>query len=106
MKDTESLADIATRLLGMHEKQSPSHTGPEECPSRKLSSSLSSSEDLARGQAGGQHPRRRLPESDLVADRDGAKNSDEAWRRRHDQVPQQPFRLRDIAEAGPRLKGC
>ena len=85
----------------MHEKQSPGRTGPRECPPHKPSSSLSSSEDLAGGQASGQHPRRRLPESDLVADRDGAKNSDEAWRRRHDQAPQHPFRLRDIAEAGP-----
>ena len=102
IKDTKSLADILARLRGKHGKQSPDCTGPKGCPSHKLSSSLSSSEDLAGGQAGGQHPRRRLPESDLTADRDGAKNGDEAWRRRHDQASQRPFRLRDIAEAGPR----
>ena len=78
MKDTESLADILAGLRGKHEKQSPDHPGPKGCPSLKLSFSLSSSEDLAEGQAGGQHPRRRLPESDLVADRDGVKSSDEA----------------------------
>jgi hypothetical protein len=101
MKNTESLADIATRLLGMHEKQSPGHTGPEECPSRKLSSSLSSSEHLAEGQAGGQPPRRRLSESNLVAKRDDAKTSDKAWRRRQARAPRHPFRLGDITEAGP-----
>jgi len=52
-----TLANITTRLLGIHEKQSPDRTGPKGCPSRKLSSSFSSTEDLAGGQAGGQHPR-------------------------------------------------
>ena len=85
MKDTESLADILAGLRGKHEKQSPDRPGPKGFPSRKL---------LLH--------RRRLSGSNLVADRDGAKNSDEAWRRRHDQAPQHPFRLRDIAEAGPR----
>ena len=96
------MADILAGLRGKHEKQSSDRAGPKGCPSHKLSSSLSSSEDLAGGQAGGQHPRRRLPESDLVADRDGANNGDEAWRRHHDQAPQHPFRLRNITEAGPR----
>ena len=100
IKDTESLADILAGLRGKHEKQSSNRAGPKGCPSHKLSSSLSSSEDLAGGQAGGQHPRRRLPESDLVADRDGAKNSDEAWRQCHARAPRHPFRLGDIAEAG------
>jgi hypothetical protein len=95
------LGDIATRLLGMHEKQSLGHTGLRECPSRKLSSSLFSSEDLAGGQAGRQHPRRRLSESNLVTDRDDVKNSTEAWRRRHAWAPRHPCKLEDIAEAGP-----
>ena len=53
------------------------------------------------GQAGGQHPLRHLPESDLVAERDRAKNGRQTWRRCHGQASQRPFRLRDIAEAGP-----
>ena len=100
-KDIKSLADIATRLLGMHEKQSLSHTGPEKCPSRKLSSSLSSSEHLAGGKAGRQPPRHRLSESNLVAKRNDAKTSDKAWRRRQARAPRHPFRLRDITEADP-----
>ena len=93
--------DISVRLLGKHEKQSPDRTGPKGCPSRKLSSSFSSTEDLAGGQAGGQHPLRHLPESDVVAERDGAKNGHQTWRRCHGQASQRPFRLRDIAEARP-----
>ena len=76
MKTTESLADITTRLLGMHEKQSPDRAGSKGCPSRKLSSSFSSTKDRAGEQAGGQHPRHHLSESNLVANRDGAKNGD------------------------------
>ena len=53
------------------------------------------------GQAGGQHPLHHLPESDIVAKRDDAKNGHQTWRRRHGQASQRPFRLRDIAEAGP-----
>ena len=102
-------ADEEHLVLGRHydraprdcEKQSLDRTGPKGCPSRKLSSSFSSTEDLARGQAGGQHPLRHLPESDLVAERDRAKNGRQTWRRRHGQASQRPFRLRDIAEAGP-----
>ena len=41
-----------------------------------------------------------LPESDVVAKRDNAKNSHQTWRRCHGQASQHPFRLRDIAEAG------
>ena len=101
LKDTKSLTNILARLRGKHEKQSPDRTGPKGCPSCKLSSSLSSSEDIAGDQADGQHPQRRLSESDLAADRDCTKNGHQAWRRRHDQASQRPFRLRDIAEAGP-----
>ena len=78
IKDTKSLADILAGLRGKHEKQSPDRAGPKGCPSRKLSSSFSSFEDLAGGQASGQHPRLHLLESNLVTDRDGAKNGDEA----------------------------
>ena len=53
------------------------------------------------GQASGQHPLHHLPESDIVAKRDDAKNGHQTWRRRHGQASQRPFRLRDIAEAGP-----
>ena len=75
-------ADEKHRVLGRHydqaardcEEQPLDRTGPKGCPSRKLSSSFSSTEDLAGGQAGGQHPLRHLPESDIVAKRDGAKN--------------------------------
>ena len=74
MKSTESLADIATRLLGIARSSPLDHTGSAGCPSRKLSSSVSSTEDLAGGQAGGQHPLHHLPESDIVAKRDDAKN--------------------------------
>jgi len=111
MKSTESLADISTRLLGI-ERSSPQtarvrrdalldRTGLAGCPPRKLSSSVSSTEDLAGGQAGGQHPLHHLPESDIVAKRDDAKNDHQTWHRRHGQVSQRPFRLRDIAEVGP-----
>ena len=52
------------RVLGRHhdqaardcEEQPLDRTGPKGCPSRKLSSSFSSTEDLAGGQTGGQHP--------------------------------------------------
>ena len=83
------------------EEQPPDRTGPVRCPPRKLSFSVSSTEDLAGGQAGGQHPLPYLPESDVVAKRDDAKNGHQTWRRRHGQASQRPFRLRDIAEAGP-----
>jgi len=99
--DTKSLADMSAGLREKHEKQSPDRTGPKGCPSRKLSSSFSSTEYFAGGQAGGQHPLRHLPESDVVAKRDGAKNDRQIWRRRHGQASQRPFMLRDIAEERP-----
>src|SRR6185369_1324582 len=46
-------------------------------------------------------PLHHLPESDVVAKRDDARNGHQTWRRRHGQASQRPFRLRDIAEAGP-----
>ena len=88
-------------LRGKYKKQSPDRAGPKGCPSRKLSSSFSSTEDHAGGQAGGQHPRRRFPERNPFADRDDAKTNDAAWRRRRARAPHHPFRLRDIAEADP-----
>ena len=66
MKSTEFLADMAARLLGC-EEQPTDRTGPTGCSPRKLSSSISSTEDHAGGRAGGQHPPHRLPESNLVA---------------------------------------
>jgi len=102
--------DEEHRVLGRHydqaardcEEQPLDHTGPKGCPSRKLYSSVSSTEDLAGGaQAGGQHPLHHLPEGDVVARRDDAKNGHQTWRRRHGQASQRPFRLRDIAETGP-----
>ena len=83
------------------EEQPPGHTGPVGCPPRKLSSSISSTKDPAGGQAGGQHPPHHLPESNLVANGDDAKNSHQTWRQRHGQASPSPFRLGDIAEAGP-----
>ena len=74
MKSTESLADMMTRMLGIARSSPPDHRGPAGCPPRKLSSSVSSTEDLAGGQAGGQHPLHHLLESDAVAKRDDAKN--------------------------------
>ena len=102
-------ADEVHRVLGRHygqaardcEEQPLDRTGPAGCPSRKLSSSFSSTEDFTGGQAGGQHPLRHIPESDIVAKRDDAKNGHQTWHRRHGQASQRPFRLRDIAEAGP-----
>ena len=44
---------------------------------------------------------RHLPESDVVAKRDDAKNGHQTWHRRHGQTSQCSFRLRDIAEARP-----
>src|SRR6185312_6385461 len=89
------------RLLGKHEMQSPDRTGPKGCPSRKLSSNLSSTEDLAGGQAGGHHPRCQLSESNLVADRDDKKSSDKPGADVVPGAPRYPCKLEDIAEAGP-----
>ena len=102
-------ADEEHRVLGRHydqtardcEEQPLDCTGPKGCPSRKFSSSFSSTEDLAGGQAGGQHPLHHLLESDIVAKRDDAKNGHQTWHRSHGQASQRPFKLRDIAEAGP-----
>ena len=101
IKDTKSLADISAGLRGKHEKQSPDRAGLKGCPSRKLSSSFSSTKDHAGGRAGGQRPPHRLPESNLVAGGDDAKNSRQTWRQRHSQAYPSPFRLGDIAGAGP-----
>src|SRR6185436_886653 len=75
--------------------------GPEGCSPRKLSSSVSSTKDHAGGRAGGQHPPHRLPESNLVAAGDDAKNSHQTWHQHHGQASPSPFRLGDIAGAGP-----
>jgi hypothetical protein len=83
------------------EEQPPDRTGPAGCPPRKLSSSISSTKDHAGGRAGGQHPPHCLPESNLVARGDGAKNSHQTWHQRHGQASPSPFRQGDIAEAGP-----
>ena len=80
MKSTESLADMMTAARDC-EEQPPDRTGPAGCPPRKLSSSVSSIEVLAGGQAGGQHPLHHLPESDVVA-----KNGHQTWRRHHGQA--------------------
>src|SRR6185436_6161217 len=71
--------------------------GPAECSPRKLSSSVSSTKDYAGGRAGGQHPLHRLPESNLVAGGDDAKNSHQTWHQHHGQASPSPFRLGDIA---------
>ena len=63
--------------------------------------SVSSTEDHAGGRAGGQHPPHRLPESNLVAGGGDAKNGRRTWRQRHGQASPPPFRLGDIAGAGP-----
>ena len=77
-KGTEPLADAMTRLLGMRGADPRPH-GSSGCPPRKLSSSISSTKDHAGGRAGGQHPPHRLPESNLVAGGDDAKNSRQTW---------------------------
>ena len=100
-KRTKSLANITTRLLRIHEKQSPDLTGPKRCPSRKLSSGFSSTEDLVGGQAGGQHPRHHLFESNLVADRDDAKSSNKAHADDTPGTPRHPCKLEDITKSGP-----
>jgi len=101
MKSTESSADNATRLLGI------ARGSPQTARVRRdalLASFLLASpppKTLQWGQAGGQHPLHNPPESDVVAKRDDAKSGHQTWRRRHGQASQRPFRLRDIAEAGP-----
>ena len=72
------------------EEQPPDRTGPAGCSPRKLSSSISSTEDHAGGRAGGQHPPHRLPESNLVAGGDDAKNSRQTWRHHHGQASPPP----------------
>ena len=100
-KSTESLADIATRLLRI------ARSSPQTARVRRdalLASFLLASpppKTLRGGQAGGQHPLHHLLESDVVANGDDAKNGHQTWRRRHGQASQRPFRLRDIAEARP-----
>ena len=101
MKSTEPLAGATDRLLGIARNSPPDRTGPAGCPLHKLSSSISSTKDPAGGQAGRQHPPHHLPESDVVAGRDDAKNSHQTWHQRHGQASPSPFRLGDIAEAGP-----
>ena len=88
MKSTESFCQRYDQAARDCEEQPLDRTGPKGCPSCKLSSSFSSTKDLAGGQAGGQHPLHRLPESDIVAKRDGAKNGRQTWRRRHGQASQ------------------
>ena len=95
MKSTESLADHDQAAQDC-EEQPPDRTGLAGCPPRKLFSSISSTEDLAGGQAGAV-----VAKSDVVAKGDDAKNGHQTWRRCHGQASQRPFRLRDIAEAGP-----
>ena len=83
------------------EEQPPDRTGPVGCFPRKPSSSVSSTEDHAGGRTGGQRPPHRLPESNLAAGGDDAKNSRQTWRQRHGQASPSPFRLGDIAGEGP-----
>ena len=99
-KSTEPLADVTARLLGMR-GTAPRPRGSSGCSPHKLSSSISSTEDYAGGRAGGQHPPHRLPESNLVARGDDAKNSHQTWHQRHGQASPSPFRLGDIAGPGP-----
>ena len=79
MKSTEPLAGMTARLLGIARNSPPDRTDPAGCPPRKLSSSISSIEDPVGGQAGGQHPPHHLPEGDIVARRDDAKNGHQTW---------------------------
>ena len=96
MKNTESLADITTRLLGL--ARSSLQTARVRRDALLASFLLPSPppKTLRGGHAGGQHPLHHLPESDVVAKRDDAKNGHQTWRRRHGQASQRPFRLRDI----------
>ena len=76
MKNTESLADITTRLLGI--ARSSPQTARVRWDALLTSFLLASPPPKTprgeRGQAGGQHPLHHLPESDVVAKRDDAKN--------------------------------
>ena len=83
----------------MREAAPPDLTGPAGRSPRNPSSSVSSTEDHAGGRAGGQRPPHRLPEGNLVAWGDDAKNSRLTWHERHGQASPSPFRLGDIAEA-------
>ena len=91
MKSIKSLADIATRLLGI--ARSSPQTARVRRDALLASFLLASSWQTS--------PLHHLPESDIVAKRDDAKNGHQTWRRCHGQASQRPFRLRDIAEAGP-----
>ena len=100
MKSTESLADITTRLLEI------ARSSPQTARVRQdalLASFLLASPPpkTLRGGRRRLHPLHHFPESDVVAKRDDAKNGHQTWRRHHGQASQRPFRLRDIAEAGP-----
>ena len=74
MKSTEFLADMTARLLGMA-RSSPQTTRVPQ--GALLASFLLASpppKTVRGGQASGQHPLHHLPESDIVAKRDDAKN--------------------------------
>ena len=74
MKSTESLAGATARLLGI--ARSSPQTARVQRDALLASFLLASPppKTLQGGQAGGHHPPHHLPESDIVARRDDAKN--------------------------------
>ena len=84
MKSTESLADMMTRLLGI--ARSSPQTARVQRDALLASFLLASPppKTMRGGRAGGQHPPHRLPESNLFARGDDAKNSHQTWHQRHD----------------------
>ena len=101
MKSAESLADNATRLLGL--MRSSSQTAQVRRDALLTSFLLASPppKTLRGGQAGGQHPRHHLFVSNLVADRDDGKSSNKAHADDTPGTPRHPCKLVDIAKAGP-----
>ena len=93
-------ADEEHRVLSRHHGQA-ARAYEEQPPDRMDQVSPPPKTLPGGGQAGGQHPLHHLPGSDVVAKRDNAKNGHQTWRRHRGQASQRPFRLRDIAEAGP-----
>jgi len=100
MKSIEPLAGATARLLGIA-RNSPQTARVQR--DALLASFLLASPPpkTLRGVKLADSTLHTISPSNLVAKGNDAKNSHQTWRQRHGQASPSPFRLRDIAEAGP-----
>ena len=102
-------ADEEHRVLGRRngqaardcEEQPPDRTSPAGCPSRKLSSSISSTEDPAGVKLADSTLHTISPRATMSPGGTMRRTATKPGTQRHGQASQPPFRLRDIVEAGP-----